>query len=134
MAWRVTPDEVRDIIDTDEDIRIEPFIKMANVMTDQVSAADTGSLLSSAVLTQIELLLSADAYALREPLITEEESADAKAKYQVTTYWEQAKRLDKTGYLKAIEKGITPVGITWIGKPTDTQETAYDRGWDRSLR
>jgi hypothetical protein len=141
LAWRVTPDEVRDILDANEDIRIEPFIGTANVLTDRVSAQDTNSLLNSDTLTQIELYLAAHFYTNRDPLLASEKTERASGKYQgewgkgldSSSYGQTALLLDDTGYLATLGKKVA-VGVDWIGKPTDDQETAWDRGWDRSLQ
>ena len=131
MAWRVTPQDVRDIIDTDANKTVDPFIRMATALTDKVVAADSDGLLGDGLPREIELNLSAHFYEAHDQQYTEKETDDAQAKFQgqfgmglkSTKYGQNALLLDLTGYLRALGKGGR-VGATWLGRPP-SEQTAY---------
>ena len=54
MAWRVTEEQVREVIPTNPLVSVKPFIDAANALTDYVSSKDSQRLLTSALLVQIE--------------------------------------------------------------------------------
>lgn len=131
MAWRVTEEEVRGIIETDEKISVAPFIASATALTDRVSAQDSASVLNAALLKEIEKNLAAHFYALRDPQYAENKTGDASAVYQgetgkgldYTPWGQAAKDLDISGTLATL--GKKPVGMSWLGKPP-SEQTAYE--------
>ncbi len=133
MAWRVTEEDVRGIVDTDEKFSIAPFIDVATALTDYVSAQDNGSVLNAALLKEIEKWLSAHFYAIKDPQSTEKKTEEASAKFQGqtamgldSTYWGQmAKSLDVSGTLATL--GKKKVGFEWLGKPPSEQIDYEDR-------
>ena len=132
MAWRTTEPEVRELVETDPDISVEPFIKTANALTDYVSAQDEPSVLNSALLLEIEKYLAAHFYTHRDPQYQEKATLDARAVFQGktemgldATYWGQtAKRLDVSGTLARLDSQKV-VEMAWLGLPPSDQ-TAYE--------
>lgn len=136
MAKRVTPEEVAALIrEYDESISLDPFIEIANILTDRVSARDTGSLLSSAELIAIEKYLSAHFYETADHELLEEETGDANGVYvgqfgrglDRTRAGQNAMLMDETGYLRKISKGVTLARAVWLGKVPSAQTDAVDR-------
>jgi len=128
MAWRVQEDEVRDIIDADSQHSLVPFIDTANAVTDRVLAQDSESVLSVAILKQIELYLSAHYYEHLNPLALESKTADATDIFQgqfgmglkSTKYGQTAVELDETGFLSSLNRGRAKASMSWLGKaPSD---------------
>lgn len=133
MAWRTTEPEVRGIIATDLELSIEPFIEAAAVLVDRVETLDTGSILTTANLVQIETYLAAHFYALRDQLFSEKKTGDASAVFQgktemgldFTSYGQMAKVLDVTGALASFGKKI--LQVIWAGLPPSDQTDYVDR-------
>lgn len=131
MAWRVTEEDVRGIIDTDLNFSIAPFLDVATALTDHISSEDSAGDLNSALLTQIEKWLAAHFYAIKDPQYIEKKTGDASAKFQGqtamgldSTYWGQmAKQLDVSGTLATLGKG--KVKLEWLGLPP-SEQTAYE--------
>jgi len=110
MAARVTAAEVKEIIDVDasitDDYITDSFIAVATEMVDSVCIS---SILSDALLKRIEQWLAAHFIAVRDVRSAEEEHAGV---YQykvdlgldVTMYGQQAKLLDISGALAALDK------------------------------
>lgn len=137
MAIRATASDVRSAIETDPNVLIDPFISIANDLTDTISANDTGSLLSSATLTKIEILLAAHFYqALRDRNYKSKSTGKASATFQgetgkmffSTDPGQMAIALDATGYLRQISMDQVPVAsMDWLGKPVSEQTDYVDR-------
>lgn len=131
---RTTEEEVRKIIDTDSGIGITPFLDVANVLTDQVSAEDDNGLLNDSLLLQIEKWLAAHFYAIRDPQYASKRTEKAEAIFQGktemgldSTYWGQmAKRLDVTGYLASLDTSKR-ASLAWLGLPPSEQTAYTDR-------
>lgn len=106
---RVSPDEVKEIIETDlAGDELNVFINTAHYLV-QENLLNKG--LSANILTQIELWLSAHYLAIRDQRVEEEwVGGEWKAKYQgktamgfeATTYGQQALMLDTSGSLVSI--------------------------------
>jgi hypothetical protein len=135
-AYRSSTEEIKAIIrDYDSKIDMNPFIEMANVLTDRVQAKDTGSLLSSAELTVIERWLAAHFYETRDHELTTEITEKAEGKYagefgkglERTRAGQNAMLFDETGYLRRISKGVVIAKAGWLGKPPSTQVKYADR-------
>lgn len=135
MSWRVKAEDVRDIIDDDNDINISPFVATANLLTTRLSEKDTESVLSAAMLLEIEKYLSAHFYEHRDPLAAEKQTGKASAAFQgkfgmgleSTKYGQTAIMLDETGWLKKSSKGTRQQSIGWLGKPSDDWIDYEDR-------
>ena len=135
MAWRVDPDEVREILETDDDIEVQPFIKVANRLVDRLSTNDSASLMAAGDLKDVELYLSAHFYALKDPQYQNHSTAGASATYQGQTgmyldltWWGQmAKVLDATGYLQSLEKSKARPAMHWLGTVPSTATDYVDR-------
>lgn len=134
MAWRILESELRDQVNTDSDIHVGVFIDTANALTDYVADKDSRSLLTTALLKQIELHLAAHFYAHRDQEFTEKKSLDASGKFQGQygmglkgTKWGQAAiTLDVSGTLASLDSGGGAT-IEWLGKPPSEQTDYVDR-------
>lgn len=134
MAWRTTEPEVRGVVDSDSTISVEPFIKAANALTDHVSSKDTAGILTTALLAEIEKYLAAHFYAIRDPQYQAKRTERASAEFQgktgmgldLTHWGQQAKLLDVTGTLAALDKGKR-AGVAWLGLPPSDQTDYMDR-------
>ena len=132
---RVTEAQVRQIIDTDADFSLTPFIDTANALTDYVSSKDTNSELTAALLVQIEKWLAAHFYAIRDPQPQEERTEEASAVHQgktelgldLTHWGQQAKRLDVTGTLAQLDRTKHRVSVQWLGLAPSEQTAYIDR-------
>jgi hypothetical protein len=135
---RTTADAVKGIIETDDDTfpNLAPFIEAANQL---VTDCCLSSGYSAAKLERIERWLAAHFYAIEDPRITQEITGPIQASFgtkldlgfDVTTYGQQAMRLDTDGNLAALNnsmktvKKILPaagivIGATYLGnKPCD---------------
>jgi hypothetical protein len=136
MAWRVTQQEVRGVLETDADISVAPAIDAATALADKVSAEDNASELNAALLKQIELYLAAHFYALRDPQYERETTLRAGATYQGktdmgldATWWgQQAKILDVSGYLARLDaEPRAMASMAWLGLPPSEQTEYVDR-------
>jgi hypothetical protein len=137
MAIRALASDVRSIIDTDDDVILDPFISTANALTDQVSAADTDSQLSSNLLQQIEIHLAAHFYqAHRDRNYKSKTTGRASATFQgetgknlySTDPGQTAMMLDATGYLYRMSQDKRPTaGFGWLGKRPSDQTDYIDR-------
>lgn len=136
MAWRVTEDEVRAIVETEEDLSLYPFIESANAITDYVSSKDSNSVLTTALLKEIEKCLAAHFYSRRDLPYQQKKTGEASATFQGktgmgfdSTFWGQdAKRLDVSGCLARLDKEPRPTAsAVWLGLPPSDQTDYEDR-------
>ena len=106
---RVTTLEVEQILDNLDEIELEPFIRVANLMvTDLLSGAG----FSSDYLKEIERWLSAHFASIRSPMAEMEKIGPATTKYQtktgmglkLTSYGQQVLALDTSGAFAALSK------------------------------
>ena len=109
---RVTPNEVKTIIDTDLD-NLVPFINAANMLVDKMLADEDE--MDENQKKQIELWLSAHFVAIRDPVLQREKIGDAQADYWLgtvegakgllmTPYGQMACTLDTSGRLSTASK------------------------------
>lgn len=148
MAWRVTEDDVIDVImveDADGGVSdrlrrtLSSAIDAANALTDKVSALDSASggpqVLNSALLAQIEKYLAAhfaQSFATNQQ-VTAEGSLGASSTFQgqtglgleATFFGQHAMVLDVSGTLRELSEGIHTVEIGWLGLAPGDQ-TDYD--------
>ena len=135
MAWRVTNEEVRALIDADDSLSVAPFIDTATALTDYVSAQDTLGMLNAALLKEIEKYLAAHFYEHLDPQYIEKKTGDAEAKFQGEfgmsfdgSKWGQtAKDLDVTGTLASLSRPKHKVSLAWLGLPPSQQTDYVDR-------
>jgi hypothetical protein len=135
MAWRVEEKDVFEIIDGNADLSMGPFIEMATALTDYVSSQDSRSVLTAALLVQIEKNLAAHYYSMRDPQYDAKKTDDVSAKFQGefgmhldATRWGQAAMIfDVSGTLRKLSKGVSLGTVTWLGKPPSTQIDYVDR-------
>lgn len=135
MAQRTNATKVRAIIDDDSDVDISAQIDTAVALTDYVESQDTDSMLTTALLLEIETYLAAHFYEHLDPQFSEKKTGEASAKFQgefgkglESSKWGQtAKRLDVTGMLGALDTGAGLSTITWLGKPVSDQIDYVDR-------
>lgn len=110
MPTRVTPEDVRLIIDTDL-TNLMPFIRAANVVVERVLSADSN--MTEDQLEQIELWLSAHFIAIRDPVARAESIGDTRVEYwlgsvegasglKMTPYGQMACSLDTSGRLTTV--------------------------------
>ena len=112
MAIRVTESEVREIIELDDSIVLDPFIKVASSFVDKIEAGDELGLLIPDDLKEVERWLAAHFSAIRDMRVSKEKAGSVEQSFQfeldvgfeVTMYGQMAKRLDITGYLAAIDR------------------------------
>jgi hypothetical protein len=136
MALRVTAAEIRAVIDYDDAIPIDAFITAANALTDYVSSQDSDSLLSAALLKEIERYLAAHFYESRDPQYTSRSTGGASGNFQgqfktglESSKWGQhAMVLDVTGTLRNLNDGkqAAPT-LTWLGLAPSEQTDYIDR-------
>jgi len=136
MAYRCTPENVEvSLRDYDDTIDLMPFIKMANILTNRVAAKDTGSLLGSDVLAQIETLLAGHFYRSRDHGVASESIEGASVVYtdqfgkglESTRQGRNALLFDETGYLRRISCGVVMAKAAWLGKAPSDQINYVDR-------
>jgi hypothetical protein len=124
MAWRTSENQLRQIVETDSGLSLAVFLDMASALTDQLAKVDGASggvggvggqsLLSDAMLAQIELLLAAHFYSLRDQRYQSKSTGRASATFQgqageglaSTDYGRNAMALDVTGYLARVNRGV----------------------------
>lgn len=134
MAQRVTQDEVRSLVQTEATIDVQAYIDIAVALTDKVSSNDSLSVLSAALLKQIEANLAAHYYSLRDPAYLARTTGDAGATFygqtgmglNFTPWGQTAKELDLTGFLNSLGTGQS-TSISWLGKPPSDQTDYEDR-------
>lgn len=124
MAIRTCEAAVRDIVETDPDIKIDSFIRSASVFISQVAANDSESKLDEETLTEIETWLAAHLYSHRDQLYKSKSTDGASATFQgmtgmgldSTQYGQTAKLMDSTGYLASLDKPARQkAGVSWLG-------------------
>lgn len=134
MAYRAIESDVESAVTVDGDIPVSGAIRTANAVVNKLEAADTGSLLSQELLTQIEIYLACHFYALRDPQYRQKKTGDASATFQTgepgqgflaTDWGAQAVAMDVTGYLSRINSGSPRATVAWLGKPP-SEQTAYE--------
>lgn len=124
---RTTSDLVKEIIEVDDTLgSLDPFIRMANQLVDEVCLA---SGYAESRLTDIETWLAAHFYCSKDPRVSSEQAAGVGQSFinrvglflQSSTYGQMALVLDTAGNLaklsKQMEKGVgTPkIGIVHLG-------------------
>lgn len=138
MAVRTTAELVGAIIEVDEEIPLAPFIGFASSLVDRVERVaidndlladgpDSDDKTREEKLQEIETLLAAHFYTLRDPRPVSEAAGPVSVTYQsrvdlglfTSHYGQHAIILDETGVLADIAKGKgrpKTAGVTWVGK------------------
>lgn len=135
MAYRVTEDEVRAVIEVDETIDMYPFIAAANSLTNRVATLDTDSILDTATLKEIERYLAAHCYAHRDQQYTSKSTGSASGSFQGqygmrlegTKWGQMALTLDFTGTLASLQRMKNKATVNWLGLPPSEQTDYVDR-------
>jgi len=135
MARVVSGDVTPLIRDYDTTISLDPFITLANNLTNKVAAKDTSAELSALDLIDIENCLARHFYETRDHGLESESTEGASGKYtgqfgqglERTRPGQDAMMLDTTGYLRKISKGAVKAGMTWLGKVPSDQTNYTDR-------
>jgi len=136
MAVRTTETKVRAVIDADNTVAMAQFIATATALTDYVSSEDSASVLTTALLLEIETYLAAHYYALYDRQFEAKKTGDASATFQGktemrldSTIWgQQALALDISGTLARVSKGSSKLSLHWLG----TTETNAREYWERN--
>lgn len=140
MALRTSEALVKGILETDADIRLAPFIRMANALTDWLASQDTDSELTASLLLEIEGLLAAHFYAHRDQLYNSKSTGGASGSFQgqtgmflqATLYGQTAMVMDVTGKLtkRNLEaaEGKKVASADWLG--TYWEEVTYAQAGD----
>lgn len=112
MAVRTTAEAVGLIIELTADVSVTPFIEIASAVVDDHLSTTT---LTAPRLEQIERLLSAHFYAIRERRVQSERAGPVSETkeapvlgkgLEATTYGQQAKFLDSSGNLARWDKQV----------------------------
>lgn len=127
MAIRCTADEVAKVINTDPSVDLQSFINTATALTDQVETNDTASVLSEALLKQIEIYLSAHYYSLYDPQPNSKRIGRAGESYKERDWWEEAEKLDLTGYLQGLSDDRIAPQLVWLGKEPSARIPYHQR-------
>ena len=139
MAIRTTPKELAEIVDTDDELTLAPFIKMSANLIDYCESEDSGSILTASHLVDLELLLAAHFYSLRDQQLEQEKTGEASGKYrgtsgmglEATTYGQNAIASDLTGCLarlnQQMKEGKKTATVMWLGKARSDQIDYEDR-------
>lgn len=138
MAVRTSPALVKEIIEFDTDLSMQPFIIAASNMVDQLAAeADTEYTLAAATLELIERWLAAHFYAMRDQQYSSKSTGGAGGSFQgqtsmvltATQYGQMAMLLDTTNWLskrsREVLEGRKRMIFTWVGnEPEDIESYA----------
>ena len=138
-GFRVTADDVNQIIVTDGVSDLTPFIAAAEDLVNEACVAsipEDVTPYSAGRLFLIELWLAAHFYAIYDPRVTMEGAGSVRASYdknlglilQCTTYGQQALMLDTKGLLSNLSKGAEKGNIRRIGMMSLGDNPAYGRG------
>lgn len=116
---------------------LQAFIDTASLIVSRVNTCATtkGVTLSTEELEMIERYLAAHYFSHADQLYQSKSTNGASGSFQGQTgkgiessqYGMTALQLDPSGCLNAITKGAR-ASVTWGGKPTSTQLSAYERG------
>jgi hypothetical protein len=136
VAERTTDAKVRDIIETDIKVSVQPFIDAATALVDYVVTKDSDGILNTALLLQIETYLAAYYYAIKDGQYQSEKNESASATYQtgvsgkgleLNDWGRAAIALDVTGTLAGVSRGKLRASATWLGLPPSDQTDYIDR-------
>ncbi len=140
---RASESDIRAIIDIATSLEIAPMITAATALVDYVDSCDTDSVLSNALLKQIETYIAAHLIAQRDPQAREKWNDEAKDVYQGdfgmyfdSTHWGQtALLLDVSGCLNKLNEeakigGKKKAVLKWGGKQPINKLDFEDRGAD----
>ena len=131
MALRATDSDIRDVADLDPAINLLPFMRAASRIVDYIVTQDTGGLLSTGLLKDIETYVAAHIVVCnRDKQYTSKSTGGASGAFQgqygmrfeSTDPGQTALMLDLTGTLKRLTKPDSgKVQVMWLGKPPSSQ-------------
>ena len=135
VAPRVTPEDVRAIVETDEGTALDSFISTANALTDFLASKDVDGVIPAVLLAEIERYLAAHYYSLLDPLYRSKSTGGASGTFQGTDgmglnsthYGQNAIALDPTGRLLSLSKGSPVAKVAWLGTPARNARTYATR-------
>ena len=137
MAARVITAEVSAVIrDYNSDIVLTPMIIGATGITDRIAAEDSDSILTAAVLKEIERHLAAHIYDATDHELAKEDTGNdggvytglyGKGAFNGTRHGKIAMALDMTGYLSRLNEGRKKATATWLGKRPSNQTDFVNR-------
>lgn len=128
---RTNPTAVRAVIEVDTryESSLTSAIARAHKLTNHIANKDTtGTLEAVDLLEDIETLLAAHYYSLRDPQYKSRSVGQASGVFNERDWWKEAQNLDITGTLASMVAGNKKAGIIWLGM-TETEQTDY---WDRN--
>ena len=125
---RTSETNVRQIIDTDSTLTVEPFIRAASRIVDKLAscASERNETLTSGQLQDIETWLAAYLYAHRDPQYTSKSTLSASGSFKTLDYLETAKMLDTSGCLDELLSNQR-ASMVWLGKEPSSQTDYSDR-------
>lgn len=121
---RTDPTKVRSVIDTKEDIDLTEFIEVASDIVDEIAIK---GVLGAVRLEKIETYLAAHYYSLRDPQYQSQTIGKTSATYNKRDWWEEARKLDTTGTLAAMQEGTSKMSLSWLGTPKSEQIDHWNR-------
>lgn len=127
---RTSPNWVRDTIEVPAKADLSTAIRRAGVVTDLVEAA---GLSNSGLLAEIETLLAAHYYALKDPQYKEKKTGNASAVFMDRDWWGEAQKLDTTGTLANMADDKEDQSLSWGGLPVRGQTDWIERNGYRSI-
>lgn len=131
---RITSSELREVEDCNPAHKLQSFIRMSNILINQLHAADTGNLADDDTLKQLELLVAAHFYRSKHQRYTSKNTGRAGGTFQGQTAMvlmgtdpgQDACLLDPTGFLanrsKEAQDGQKNIAqFFWLGTPSDRE-------------
>lgn len=128
MAARTNAAAVGAVIELNPALQPTEAINRANRITNVIAGKDVGgALAASGLLLDIETLLAAHYYSLRDPQYKQRTVGQSSATFNDRNWWDEAKKLDTTGTLANMDEGNKKVDLVWLGLPRSQQTAHRDR-------
>ena len=134
---RITEAQVQAILQDDftSGDNLDSYVSLASNVVDDLDTADTGGVLSDATLVLIEAWLAAHYYTVQNHQLKSEKTGDVAGEYagmyemglKSSKYGQTAIELDRTGFLRKMQKGSVKAGVSWLGKVPSAQIDYVDR-------
>ena len=128
MTIRIEEADVRNLIETDPDLSMVPFIRAATLIVDRVitCADDRGFTIADDEAAIIEMYIAAHLYSLRDPQYMSKSTERASASFMARDWLAAAKLLDPSGCLESITSQKR-ARMKWLGKQPSLQTDYEDR-------
>ena len=129
MTARIEEADVRNLVETDPDLSMVPFIRAASLIVDRVidCATERGYTITDDEAATIEMYVAAHLYSLRDPQYMSKSTERASASFMARDWLAAAKMFDPSGCLDATLTAKTHVGVKWLGKVPSAQIDYEDR-------